>query len=472
MQQSNSMRGNTQAQQIDIAYIARSLFQNLYIIIICSWIGLLIGFMTAGYLNKPLYQSDAYLMIRSKENSIYILYDTVVKKVASQYKKTFTGSAIKAKVKEITGNNEIEGQIKAECPEGTNILVVSATSKNPMDAFTIVKIATENCTQLSDYYITDYFLEELKEPSVPNTPVHSVSRKKSALFGAIIGFCLSAGIIALVNLMKNDVKNEKQMDELIDADRFATIFFERKKGKNKKKGILLKYFNTGFLFSESIRKMAAKFSYQARKKGIKVLMVTSVMENEGKSTVAANLALALAGQNKKVLLIDADFRHPSLYQLFEKKLSKEQEIMQYLTGVSSLQDVLTREEISGLYYLFGTESYRDSDKILRTEKMQRLIRSAKEQMDYVIIDTAPMSVSNDAEVLSHLVDSAMLIIRQGYSRIPSINDALDLLYENNVDVTGCVYNAVETHIIPGLEEHGYYYAYGYGYGKYYKNYKK
>ena len=193
-----------------------------------------------------------------------------------------------------------------------------------------------------------------------------------------------------------------------------------------------------------------------------------MQENEGKSTVAANLALALVKKNRRVLLLDADLKKPALNKVFDKEITREMEFSEYLKGNVSFQEVLTRDKDTGLYYVFGTKAFRNSDALLSSEEMKDIFHITKHAVDYVIIDSAPMGISSDAEILAEYADAGVLVVRQEASRVANINYALDTLKKSKMDIYGIVLNAVRTRVFPASSEYGY--AYGY-YGKYSKYYK-
>lgn len=461
-------RTSSMQSRIDITYLGRALIQNVVLIALCGWIGGVFGFMSAERVNAPDFTSSAYMLIKSQNSPEELMYDYTLEHVAGQYEKIFTSSVMYSTIREEVGDEKLTGTISVQTVPGTNILTVNATSPRPMDAFKMLKTAISSYTKVSDYTIGNYYLEEFKSPLVPYSCGYK-SHKRTAMEGAILCALLCAGVIVLLTFFKDDIKNEAQIEQQLDVERFATLYYEKKKRKNKKKSILHGTRTASFLYTENVNKMATRFVHRAEQEDRKVIMITSVQENEGKSTVAANLALALAAQNKKVLLVDADLRNPAMYKIFEKKLSEEQEIGAYLTGKQTLQDVLTQESRSGLYFLYGSKAYRDSDKMLRSEYMEELLAKAREAMDYVIIDTAPLAATNDAEILCKGVDGVFLVVRQGCSRVPMINEALDAIRANNTTVLGCIFNAVQTRLLPRAVEYGYgRYGDRYGYGNYNK----
>ena len=155
-------------------------------------------------------------------------------------------------------------------------------------------------------------------------------------------------------------------------------------------------------------------------------MITSLYENEGKSTVAVNLALALAKRNKKTLLIDCDLRKPACALILgQNRLNGS--LSDVLTGKAELSSALHRHRSSGLYLLTTNKSLRSATNLMNSEGMKKLLAQVSQEFDVVILDTPPMSMAPDAEVLSDQCDASLLVIRQNVALTSELNDAVAIL---------------------------------------------
>lgn len=197
-------------------------------------------------------------------------------------------------------------------------------------------------------------------------------------------------------------------------------------------------------FAEASRKMEAQVEQHMKQKNLKVLLVASISENEGKSTVAANLALALAEKHKKVLLVDSDLHKPALYKIFSRKQQGHHSLDEILKGEINWRDALITERKHALYGLLQFRPVADPAKVTDLPRLEELIRTWREEMDYVIIDSSPIAVSTNAELWMQLADTALLVIRQDWSDVRVINDAVDLIWQSGVDFSGFVLNAFQS----------------------------
>lgn len=454
-------------KEVDVPSVCRALVENWWVILLCGCILSMWMYMGVSLTKKPVYVSQATLVISNNGNDTSVYSDQALEKVSSQYQKILGSNTLKNTVQKELGVEHLPGNIAASVVKDTNLILLEGSAATPGEAYLLVKTAIENYAKVSDYVISSFVLEVMKEPYIPVTSSNAELEKIWTFRGLLLGLLGAALVIAAFTFMRDDIKNEAQVDTLLDSSLFASLYFERKPRKKKKESILITNPVTSFFYSENVRKMATKLDYRARKQKHKIILVSSVQENEGKSTVAANLALALVNKNRRVLLVDADLRKPALNRIFDKKISKEIEFSEYLKGNVNFQNVLTRDKDTGLYYLFGSKSLRNSDVLLSSGKMKEMLQMAEKAVDYIIIDSSPMGITSDAEILAEFSDAGIIVVRQEASRVADINDALDTLKKSGMDLYGIVLNAIHTKALPSSVEYGYSYGSGYQ-GKYRK----
>lgn len=164
----------------------------------------------------------------------------------------------------------------------------------------------------------------------------------------------------------------------------------------------------GFYFTEEVGKLASKVSHAAMHDGRKVLMITSAAENEGKSTVAANLAISLAQKGKRVVLVDADLHKPAQYKLL--RTEPKCELAQVLRGEKPCAPEQTEQK--GLRAIFSTQARKGAAELLGGDGMRALLEHLRGEADLIIVDTPPMGMFSDAEAIAELADLSLLVVRQ------------------------------------------------------------
>jgi capsular exopolysaccharide synthesis family protein len=209
---------------------------------------------------------------------------------------------------------------------------------------------------------------------------------------------------------------------------------------------------------EQYRRLAATLHHAQADRGIKVILVASAAMAEGKTLTSTNLALTLSeSYRRRVLLVDADLRRPSLHDVFQ------------LPNLSGLSDGLEGEadarlsllQVSAmLTVLPAGRPLPDPMGALTSGRMRRILDEAREAFDWVIIDTPPVGMLTDANLLASMVDGAVLVVSAGMTPFGIIQKAVEALGRERV--LGVVLNRVD----PGDQAHpdGYGYGYYYGYG--------
>jgi succinoglycan biosynthesis transport protein ExoP len=178
--------------------------------------------------------------------------------------------------------------------------------------------------------------------------------------------------------------------------------------------------------------------------------VTSAIPNEGKSTIAVNLAIALAATNSRTLLVDADMRRGKLHQLL--KVQRSPGLSELITNQSLLEEVVHPTIMPNLMLLPTGQPIANTSEQLLRYGVDELIRSLTEHFDYVIIDTPPVLAADDAVTIAAKTDWAMFLVRLGYSSPVFSKRALDELKSRQIHVPGIVVNSVPR----GLTAQSYY----------------
>jgi len=187
---------------------------------------------------------------------------------------------------------------------------------------------------------------------------------------------------------------------------------------------------------------------------VKSLLVSSVAPGEGKSFTAANLAITLAQQKSKALLIDADFRRGVLHNSFN--CPKKPGLTNYLTGVVSLDAVLNETYIPNLSLITCGSMIPNPSELLGSDKMKKFIDGITHRFDFVIFDTPPLLAASDAVILGTLVDGVSLVVRAGMTQRGDVQRKMELFHNVHAKVIGVILNCAGVEVA----HEGYsYYAY-------------
>ncbi len=202
------------------------------------------------------------------------------------------------------------------------------------------------------------------------------------------------------------------------------------------------------VISESYRRLRTNLRLSNAGHAQKVLLVTSGMAAEGKTPVAVNMATTLLAENKKVLLIDANFRRPSLNKIFmldqSQTGSSEFGLSALLMGLCSFDDARKADVIQGLDLIESGPLPSNPAELLGSYQMEQLINDRRKSYDYIIIDSPPVLLVSDVKVLSRFVDGSILVFNAGITRRGAALRTIRELKEVNAVVTGCVLFAAKS----------------------------
>jgi len=204
--------------------------------------------------------------------------------------------------------------------------------------------------------------------------------------------------------------------------------------------------------SEQYRTIRTNILFSVVDRPLRSLMVTSSAPAEGKSTTAANLAVVFAQQGKKVLLVDADLRKPTVHYTFRK--DNHVGLTNVLTKQAPFQTAVKETDVDNLFVLTSGPIPPNPAELLGSSAMEELLAEAYKQFDLVLFDTPPVLAVTDAQILANQCDGTILVVRSGKTEIEAAQKAKELLINAKGKLLGVVLNQKKQ------KESSYYYYYG------------
>ena len=205
---------------------------------------------------------------------------------------------------------------------------------------------------------------------------------------------------------------------------------------------------------EAFRTLRTNISFASVDRPYKTILITSPTPTDGKSTVAANLAMVMAQTGNNVLLVDADLRKPRQHNIFEFHNIKG--LVNIIVQNEELSSVIHPGPINGISLITSGPIPPNPSELLASNKMAAFLNDVRDSFDIVLIDSPPVIAVTDATLLATQVDGVILVIKSGVTRIDMINNAIEQLKKANEKFLGVVLNQVK--ITPG--DYNYYYYYG------------
>lgn len=230
---------------------------------------------------------------------------------------------------------------------------------------------------------------------------------------------------------------------------------------------LLSYIQPKSQISEAFRALRTSLLLSQAEHPPQVILVTSALPREGKTTAAVNLAVTLAQLGDRTLLMDSDLRKPGIRRALNLTIGKEAGLSSYLAGVSTLDEVtVPHPTINNLTALTTGPVPPSPADLLSSHKMREAIAELRRRFKFIVIDSPPVMAATDAVILSALTDGVLLVVRSGETPKEAFTRTRDLLAAVKCRLLGVVLNAVDSSAPDYYYSYRYYpYAYGYGYGE-------
>ncbi|CDF57718.1 CpsD/CapB family tyrosine-protein kinase [Thermobrachium celere] len=209
--------------------------------------------------------------------------------------------------------------------------------------------------------------------------------------------------------------------------------------------------------AEAYRTLRTNIQFSSLDKKVKKIVITSSGPGEGKTTTALNLAVTLAQNGHKTLLLDCDMRKPSIHKRL--RISNLNGLSNILVGEVSFEDALNKGPVDNLDVVTSGTRPPNPAELLSSQRMINFIQGLDEKYDYIVIDTPPVLMVTDAQVLSKYADGTLLVVASGEAEKDAVKRAKELLDKVDANILGVVLNKLDT---SRKGYYGYYYQYYYG----------
>ena len=433
---------------IDYYSILKDLLRNFWVVLLSLLIGAMGIYIAERSVYKPEYTSTATVVVNAKgtSSSASVSYN-VSSEMAVVFSKIFSEPSMKKAAAKYLELDRFDGRVAANVLKDTNFINISVISDSPRKSYELLSAILHVYPSISEEVFENSVITVLKHPSMPSSP-SSEGLQHSKIQTMLVFAFISIFAIVALSIFRDTVKNEREFKNKIDGKLLGCIPHEIKsksindRHSKKKKGLLIS--NNAFIstkFVESFNRIAVKIEHQKSRDGSKVFAITSFAENEGKSTVSSNLALSLARKGNKVLLMDMDGKKPAIYKLFGCSYVEYAELGALFNGeISSSDYKLRRYKKTGLYLALNTHAYANSYKWIENGKAKKTIKALRGKVDYIIVDTAPISVDSSVSEIIKLADKTILVVKTDTIETSTIKDAISTITDAGNNLAGCILN--------------------------------
>lgn len=403
-----------------------------------------IGSVYSFYIAKPVYEAKNTLIIgtgsgESKER--YSLDSLTYQSLLKTYSSIAGASYIAEKTIDILGlkmsSQDLQRKITVTPQTDTQILGIEVDGDSYEQTMNIIST------------LSSVFIEEVKGlyPTVSIQAIGKIdmqlspvtpNKKLNIEISFLMGIILSIFVVLFIEVLNNFVKTQEDIEKYLKVPVIGVIPKEKKRIENLSFYTLNNYHQ---FFMEAFRTLRTNIDFIATHKNVKTITITSCMSGEGKTTTAFMLAIMIAKTGKKTILVDCDFRKSTMSELFN--LSNMVGLSDFLIGKTELEQTIHKCDVDNLYVLISGTKTQNPSEILSSSKLKELINKLKEEFEYVIIDTPPVGLVTDAQLISQLTDGCLITVATGVLEKKELLKAIGLLKQVNSIILGvCLNKAV------------------------------
>ena len=293
-------------------------------------------------------------------------------------------------------------------------------------------------------------IDNARPPVFPSKP----NRILIILTGLLLGCVIALGFVFVNNYFDNTIKTAEDIERR-NINLLAWIPVIEGLGTNGNKNFeFIVAQKPDSIPSEAFRALRTRVQFsKIGKDALKTILITSPAPNEGKTTIAINLAGTFAQSNKKTLIIDSDLRKPRIHSVFKE--SRSPGLIDYLFEKATLDEVIRPTYLENLFYIPTGTIPPNPSEMLESGPMQTFLNEMRKKFDIIILDSAPVIAVTDSEILSRKVDATILVTTAEVTEVDLMEKAVQLIKNEHSSFIGVVLNK---------------FSYRPGYGSYYKYY--
>jgi polysaccharide biosynthesis transport protein len=354
-------------------------------------------------------------------------------------------------------SQELAKRVEVTAPADETILEITATDRSPSGAAALanavaseLRAAVANITPSSTSADANFRVVQVEQAAVPVAPA-SPNVALSLILGVLIGLVLGVLTALLRSTLDTRVRAAHDVEHITERPVLGSMTYDPR----VKSSPLVVRESAGSPRAEEFRTLRTNLQFVEIPRGSRAIVVTSSVEGEGKSTIAANLALIMADAGERVALVDADLRRPRLAEYLGMDAGVG--MTDVLIEAVPLDDALQQFGDGTLFVLPAGRAAPNPGELVQGERMTQLIEELRGRFDAVIFDAPPLLPVSDARVLAHHTDGALVVASVRKVRRAQLRSALVSLARADARVLGVVMTLVPKR---GPD------AYGYGYGDY------
>ncbi|MDJ0428003.1 polysaccharide biosynthesis tyrosine autokinase [Rhodococcus fascians] len=436
-----------------------------WIIIAVTVVVAILGALGASLLTTPLYESSARMFVSTSGGaSVSETYqgNLTSQQLVASYSELATSEALAARVLNVLplggmSASQLASKVKASSTPDTVLFNLTVTDPSPERARDIANAMASELTEQ---------VRELETPAGGGSPAAGVKTfqqaessptpvspktKRNLALGAAVGLLLGIALAILRDRLDNTIKGRREIEDISGKALVGTIPFD----KERKAHPAVDFQDlTQSASAEAFRELRTNLQFLEVDHPPRVIVVTSAIPSEGKTTTAVNLAVALAEAGHHVALVEGDLRRPRVSKYLG--LIGSVGLSTVLAGQASIDEVLQPTKFEGLQAMASGPIPPNPSELLGSEASRALLVELRSRFDYVIVDGAPLLPVTDSAVLTTHTDGALLVTRYGHTKSNELSRAI-----SNLETIGAHVLGVVLALTPSKKGDMYSYSYNY-----------
>ena len=451
-------------EDIDIKRILEIILSKKLLIVLILLFSILFGYAYSYYYKKPEYKSSVTILLVADENKTNKELTQTDLNINNGLISTYSSIAKSTNVVQKTIENlelnmsasSLQKKVDAKQIDSTQFLKISVTNANPELAKNIANELAQVFTQQIKEIYNLQNISIVDEAEVESTPCN-VNHMKDIIMFAFAGLFLAMVSVVAIFMFDDTIKSEEDIEKNVKLKAIGTLPVDKEKNE------LIVKNNPKSQIVESIKTIRTNILYSTNKNAI---LVTSCKQDEGKTWVINNLAVAFAQTGKRVILVDANLREESnkndIFEIdkgeglsdFIKEISEDN-----LDNLQKSRNYIKETKIPNLHILQNGTIPPNPVELVSSRNMQKIIKLLKNMYDVVLIDGTSSIMVSDSIALSSMVDSTILIAENKKTKINDLKKVKKLIEDVHGNILGVILNKAQT-------QKGKYYGkkYGYYYG--------
>jgi len=339
--------------------------------------------------------------------------------------------------------NTLKGLVSVGSLNNTEIIQICVTNTDPQTAQqianTLSKVFQKEVTEIMKMDNVQ-IIDEAQLPVAPTGP----DRTKYTLISVLLGLAAGIGLTFLFELIDQTVRTKEQLQEILAVPTLGVI--PRIDGNKPEKKEKRKKSSKGHQASinkhikDSFSKLKVNIDFSCLDCDSRCIAVTSALPSEGKTLVATNLAVSMAASGHKTLLLDADMRSPSIHSTLN--IVNTLGLSDAILLKTDWRKLVMPTTVPRLSVITVGQNPLNPTRIFESKLFLKMINEIKEDYEYVVIDTPPLLLVSDSQIIAPHVDGVVLVISQGKTKIESVKQAKDILVQANANLIGTVLNGI------------------------------